>query len=422
MYSPGDINIEGLTLLNVRDSGVNGVDFTGSFLGASIYESVFTPGTICDIAILDTQDILGTVKLFGDEQVFFTFSVSGSDTAGFIFALHDISDVQAGPGQKSKTYVLKCVSEEIMFDKTNNFQRCYDMLCSEMVEDIHKKFRNVGKVKKPIISEKTKGSQHIIIPGMHPMQAINVIRKRSISVEYPSNSFVYFESRINEQSVFNFVTVENMFANTTITKTFYQSDAINTDFGGPRVDNNIISYKVDKQVNSINLVKALSSNIQEINLTTQDFTSNIIKPNDADFKTGSATSTSSISKYFRNSYVDSITNPPRKIIPTDNSPGRGITHIVDGTPYHETYKALLGRNSMRIRVIGDTVISPGIIINLNIPVKSGLTGTINNDPLLSGNFLVTRVHHRIGVKNVEKPRYTCIIECIKAGYDEGATK
>jgi hypothetical protein len=58
------------------------------------------------------------------------------------------------------------------------------------------------------------------------------------------------------------------------------------------------------------------------------------------------------------------------------------------------------------------------MVNCEIPNKTGTTGPRSNDPLLSGKFLVSRIHHRIGMFQ-EQPRYTCIIELIKAGYNQG---
>lgn len=414
-YKSGDINVTSLRMFNKRSS-VNTVDYTNSFIAASIYESIFTPGSVCDILINDTQDVLGTMKLIGDELISFEYTIPGSDAASFVFALYDVGHVTSGDAQNSKQYVLKCVSQEVMFDKINNFQKSYNMLCSQMISDVHKNHRSIGALQKPIVTEATNGSQNILIPGMSPMGAINLIKKRSISQNNPSNSYVYFENRLSGVQTFNFITIEGMFKQSSI-KTFYQS-TMNIDFTDPASDANIIAYKVDTQLNSLELLKASQSYMQKNILTAQQINSNTVSPNPASFKSGGV---NELSDYFKNTYVNNGTNATRKNVIVDYSPGATENHIVDGMPYHEMYKALLGRNSMRIRVIGDTVITPGVIITCNISNKTGLTGPRNDDTLLSGNFLVTRVHHRIGDNITESPRYTCILECIKGGYNTGVS-
>ena len=69
-------------------------------------------------------------------------------------------------------------------------------------------------------------------------------------------------------------------------------------------------------------------------------------------------------------------------------------------------------------MFGDFKLKPGEMITLNIPNKSTITGPRDNDPLLSGNFLITRLHHDIGLMS-ERPRYTCVVECVKGNLEEG---
>jgi hypothetical protein len=81
---------------------------------------------------------------------------------------------------------------------------------------------------------------------------------------------------------------------------------------------------------------------------------------------------------------------------------------------------MLMQNAMNIRVPGDSALKAGVMINCAIPVRDSTTSNKRNDPLLSGNFLITRIHHEIGDPG-QRPRYTCNIECIKGNLEEGAS-
>ena len=75
------------------------------------------------------------------------------------------------------------------------------------------------------------------------------------------------------------------------------------------------------------------------------------------------------------------------------------------------------QNAIKIKVTGDTKLTAGILIDCAIPNKIGTTGLSMPDPLMSGTFMITRIHHRIGLFQ-ERPRYTCIMELIKGNYNK----
>lgn len=428
-YQSGDFTIERMSITSSRAN----IDISSIFLSASIYESIFTPGTVCDIEVLDTEDLLGTYKIFGDETVIFTYSIpgrydpfdqsfrlAGTVTADFRFALYELGEVEMTGAQKGKKYKLKCVSEEAMYAKTNYVQKAYTggndnegVLCSSIIEDIHK---NYLKSQKRINLEETKTPQKIVIPHMSPFRAIEMVRKRSISAgSNPKNKnrsslYVYFENRENDEQVYNFVTIENLFSKTPV-KSFEQS-ALNIDHAA-REDNNILSFKIPTQFKSIeNIQYAGPRRITTFNFTTWQFESS---DNTAPVGTVGG-DFSNITQDFRNKYFDGVKIPPQSLIPIDISQ-RPVTNIPEHTRDLQVYLAALMQNAMKIRVPGDTLLTAGQMIECTIPNKKGFTGESEEDPLMTGNFLISRIHHKIGEFG-ERPRYTCVIECIKGAYED----
>lgn len=418
-YQSGDFTIERMSITSSRAD----IDISSIFLSASIYESIFTPGTVCDIEVLDTEDLLGTVKLLGDETVNFTYSIPGTVIGDFRFALYELGEVEMTGAQKGKKYKLKCVSEEAMYAKTNYVQKAYGQsdnegeLCSDIIKDIHISYL---RSQKPIIVEQTKTPQKIVVPHMSPFRAIEMIRKRSVSADNKSPLYVYFENRQNEQQAYNFVTIEKLFSQS-IVKSFEQS-ALNIDYAA-REDNNILSFKIPTQFKSIeNIQYGGPRKITTFNFTTWQFESHTFIPksnpqnqyeyNINDYNFGG--NTSNITSDFQNKYFDSKI-PPQSIIPVDISQ-RPVTNIPEHTGDLQVYLAALMQNAMKIRVPGDTLLTAGQMIECTIPNKKGFTGESEEDPLMTGNFLISRIHHKIGEFG-ERPRYTCVIECIKGAYE-----
>lgn len=406
--SIGDALVSKLLVVSERGS----LNLARSFVSASIYESIFTPGVVCDITVLDTQDIIGRLRLLGDETVEFNFKSPNMKEANFTFALYEIGDQQQLASQRAKTYVLRCVSEEAMYAKTNYVQKSYSGLCSDMVQDI---CDNYLFTKKEIQVEPTRGNQDILIPHKSPFEAIRMIRARSVSSgENRSSSYLFFESRENEQQILRFCTLEDRFAVDPV-KAFKQSGAININSLSPDQDNNILSFSIPQQLSSIDRIAfGGPRRVTTFNFTTWQFETRDIQTSDTNYRdggTGTDISTGFVNRYF-NARI-----PPQSMIPVDIS-SRAETYIPESTADFQAYLSQIMQNSLKIRVPGDTQLTAGATIDCTLPNRSATTDTMKEDPLMSGKFLISRIHHRIGMVQ-ERPRYTCIIEALKGRFEEG---
>lgn len=405
-YNPGDLIVDTLTVSSSRGT----LNLAASFVTASVYESIFTPGIIADFDILDTDDQLGQLKITGDETVNFTFRVPGGDSAVYTFALHELANNSMSGSQKAKTYTLKCVSEEALHSKTNFVQKSYNGQLSDAVQDIHKNFM---KSQKPLIVEDTKGMQNIVLGNHNPLKAIDIIRRRSISSQNKSSSYVFFETRDSGQQAYKFTTIEQLFQGSPV-KSFQQSDAINSSIMN-QVDNNILLYQVPKQLSSTDRIETGGKRrTTSFNFRTHSYDVKDILTDATQYTTGGSGTYDSpdfISKYYNPKI------PPQAFIPIDTSQ-RATTYIPDQTPDQQAYVAALMQNAMTIRVYGDTALKAGDVVNAAIPNKVALTDNSQTDPLLSGKFLISRIHHEIAGPGA-RPRYTCVIELLKGNLDEG---
>jgi len=366
---------------------------------------------VCDITVLDTQDLIGTLRLLGDETVRFEFKSPNMKAAEFTFALYELGDQQQLPSQRAKTYVLKCVSEEAMYAQTNYVQKSYTDLCSNVVKDICDRYLFT---KKRLEIEETRGVQDILIPNKSPYDAIKMVRSRSVSAEdNKSSSYLFFEARENERQILRFCTLEHRFATDPV-KQFKQSGAININSLSTEQDNNILSFSIPQQFSSIDKISpGGTTRITTFNFTTWEFESSDVKTSDRDYKDGgSGTATSTA---FANRYLNARI-PPQSFIPVDISQ-RAATYIAEATSDFQSYLGQIMQNALKIRVPGDTQLTAGVTINCSLPNRSATTGNMKQDPLMSGKFLISRIHHKIGMAQ-ERPRYTCIVEGLKGRFEE----
>jgi hypothetical protein len=406
--SIGDVLVSRLLIVSQRGT----FDITRSFVSASIYESVFTPGIVCDINVLDTQDIIGKIKLLGDEIVEFSFKSANLKEVNLSLALHELSDQQQLSSQRAKTYVIKCVSEEAMYAQTNYVQKSYNGLCSDMIKDICSSYLFS---KKRLEIEPTRGNQDILIPNKSPYDAMRMIKSRSVSAgDNRSSSYLFFETRDKEEQILRFCTLESLFSTAPV-KSFKQSGAININSLSNEQDNNVLSFKIPQQFSSIDKISpGGTTRITTFNFTTWEFDSKDVKTSDKDYKDGG--SGSSVSTTFKNRYLNARI-PPQAFVPVDVSQ-RAATYIAEATSDFQSYLGQILQNALKIRVPGDTQLTAGVTIDCTLPNRAATTGEMQEDPLMSGKFLITRIHHKIGMVQ-ERPRYTCIIEAIKGRFEEG---
>lgn len=408
-YSIGDIVVSSLVIQSPRKN----IDLTGSFLSFSMYESIFTPGIILDVDILDTTDLLGSAVLIGDETVVLVASIPNGSKFNMVFHLDSLTGLQSQGAQKSKTYTLKCVSVEAFFGMRNPVRTGYsNKSCSDIVKDLH---TNFIKSSKPIDVESTDGTVGpLAIPNLPAFKAIQMVREMSVSSTNKSSIFSYFETRDSGKQKFKYVTIESLFRNQPV-KNFTQYDAVNIDSKIDR-SNNILSYKIPYQFSTMDKMKYAGPRDQSVkDRMTQQYNTQVMQTNDTSYATGGGKGTN-ISTSFFNNFLNLFT-PPKAMYDTEYA-NRAISLVPDKLKDRMAYLSILMQNTMRIAVPGDLSLTSGVMINCNIPNKTGLTVNVSQDPLMTGNFLIARIHHRVTLKQ-DRPRYTCVIECMKGKYEQG---
>lgn len=409
--APGDITVKKFTISSDRGS----LDLAKSFVSASIYESIFTPGIIIDIEVLDTDDQIGQLKISGDETVDIHFETPGGANSKYKLGISHLSEVKGNTASiKHKTYKINTVSKEALKAKNNYVEKTFSTQISDIVKTIHKEYLQSDK---KIEVEETKGKQDIKISHKNPYEAIEMVMKRAVSNENKSSLFVFFETRSGSEQIFKFTTVEKLFKGSSV-KTFNQSDAINTSVKN-QTDNQIFGVETPNQFNAVDRIAVGGQvKVATFNFRTWEYTTNTVTKKSTDYKTGGSKSldSSKFTQEYREAQGQA--KPRLLLVPVDTSQ-RAKTSIPTYIADRQNFASTLMQGTVKIRVPGDLKLKAGDVVTANLPAKKGTTENVKNDPMLSGKFLVSRIHHDIG-KAGEKPRYTCVIELLKGNPESGA--
>ena len=403
-FAPGDIVVKTFSIKSDRGS----LDLSKSFTSASIYESIFTPGIIIDVEVMDTDDQIGQLKISGDEEVTITFQVLGGATANYKMGISHLTEVKGNTSSlKHKIYKINMVSIEALKAKNNYVEKTYSAQISEIIKSIHKDYLQSTK---KIEAEDTKGTQDIKFSHENPYRAIELAMKRAVSNENKSSLFVFFETRSGSDQIFKFTTVEKLFKGSSV-KTFNQSSAVNVDMNSKN-DNQIFAVETPNQFNAVDRI-AIGGQVKvaTFNFRTWEYTTNTLTKNSTDYTTGGKKdiNTGAFTQKYRN--PSGQAKPRLLLIPVDTSQ-RAKTSIPTYIADRQSFASTLMQGTVKIRVPGDLNLKAGDVITANLPTRKGTTDNPSNDSQLSGKFLISRIHHDIG-KVGERPRYTCVIECLK---------
>ena len=229
---------------------------------------------------------------------------------------------------------------------------------------------------------------------------IDRIRNRAVSSKNQSSSYVFFEN----QTGFNFITIESMFKGTVV-KNFVQDSTVGSDSTN-LTDNNIFGYELPYNFNAIDRIDGgtMKSRFNSFNFETNEYISKSIDFPAKNDKYGAP------NEWNKPSFISKFGKYPgsTSTIPYDNR--MPITNIPESTPNRLAYSSMLMQNIVRLRVFGDTKLKAGDMININIQQQSALSGNPKKDNI-SGNFIISALRHMINPEG-ERPRYSCVLECL----------
>lgn len=387
-YVPGDIVVSQLT--------IGGLEFKDRFISFDVYESIYTPGIIADINILDTEDYLPSIR--GALPVVMVFSNPGGITAEYNLVINKITNISSTPSNHSKSYTVEAVSVEILKSKSLYISKKYNNTqYSQMASDV---FYNFLGGRRGLEIEQTKGMHKYAIQNEKPFDAIDEIRRRSVSGISTTSTYLFYENRYG----YHFVTLEKLFRDNVIVKQLFQNAAVGLDMESAPSDN-IIAYVGRQQMDIASTIGAGGAGgaYGTFNMFTLDFVEKAVGG-----LTGGPGS-------LIGSFIGGGQPGLKNIMATSNEKETGLggdSEIAESAPGQQSYAAAVGSTSMSISTFGDCVFTAGVSVHANISKKDESTSNKGAETGLNETFLIASMRHQVRGPGA-RPRFVTILECVK---------
>ena len=171
----------------------------------NIYEDIWNNQITCDILMNDAKNQILHLPIFGFETLLLQFRTADKGIWSKKFRLVRITERRL-IRDREMGYILHFVTPEAHHNfKLPKVSKSYkSKLISDIVSDIHTGWLAGG----PIDIETTKYLHHIIIPNLHPCNAINWLATRANSAKYKGANYLYYQ----DKDLFRFVSMESRLA------------------------------------------------------------------------------------------------------------------------------------------------------------------------------------------------------------------
>jgi hypothetical protein len=411
-YEFGDVDLTTCTLTTIPSG--NQVNITGQVAEISLFEDIEKPALYCEVLMRDAIGLLKTFPIVGEEWFDISFTTPGKDAYTARFHVFNIEGIQGNPQQTQQVYTLKCVSEETYISASTLVEKGYNDTIANIIADILSNKLNSAK---KFFYEPTKGPQQIVFTRRNPWDSIDMVRKRACSANNQSSSYFFFENKYG----FNFNTLEYLMvanANNIGDKIFTRYTALSSDSTSQLGFRNIMDYKQGAQFDMMKSIHsgALNNVHQNFDIVKKVVANNSY--NLSQFSSfGTADASGGVSPFTSYNYQTYGSNPTTIFYSIEDS-GKPETFIPDFLSKKIGYLSTQMMGSLDILVNGDSSISIGDIITIEVPKSNALTRTgIDPEPLVGGNYLVAKARHVIQV-SMSKPKYTLYMTLIRGTYTQ----
>ena len=411
----GSIDIKSITMSNL--TGSRNHDLRGQVVGFNIYEDILFPVVRASFTFNDAVDILTGFPIIGEEMIEVEFVTSGYDeTVKYKFHVKSVENQAATPQNKGRVYIVHATSEEFVTNNVKYVTKKYSLGAGDIVQNIAKEFLNTDK--NVSVGDVPKGIQEILISRLKPLQAIDMVRRRSVSEKYLSSTYVFFENQIG----FNFCTVEFLMDNLKSKvkdKIFFYDTAPDTDAKNMNT-RNILSIENVSQVNNTKKLAqgSLNNIVKRFDLMTGEMTVTQYKNTEQQgkFKYASDKPVGLNTTHYEDTYGAEASQV--MIVPFSSHLPETFTAESMGAKI--SFATKLSQNIFHAEVHGDSALTAGDVIEIRLPNAVGSTDKPEENRLISGNYLMSKVRHSVICPLGQEKTYSCSLELIKGTYEDNS--
>ena len=404
------------------------LDVSGLFSELNIYDSILLPCMHGNIVILDALGLTEKLSLDGSESLIVNIQKTefgGSDdilTFKKVFRVFKQSN-RKNVNQTSEAYILHFISEEFILSEQLRVTQSYTDIYSNIASSILKDYLNVDvnrEVKNGGIFIDSIGLKKVVIPNLHPIDAIDWCAKRSLD-ENESPTFLFFENNKG----YNFVNLSILLLNSPVAKLNFIPK--NVALGDKAEEAAFLGVKEFKVLNQFDFLKNVQNGVYAGKFIGFDPITRTIAQREITFD----------DHYYTMSHGNKVPN----LTVVQNKLGKNNTQMFDAKQsihvfgYYrkesdyinendpeslnfvdDPYKYIFQRRAIvqnflnqRVQLLlpGNFSITSGVNVELMVPKRGErLKDDDNYDSTLYGKHLVIAAHHCI------KPKlHEVVIEC-----------
>jgi len=378
-----------LNTLNIVTSDGKIVDIRGLIVELNLYEDIWSPVMTGSVVMGDALDLISSFKMHGNEFIQVNVDKpSLNKPINKTFRIYKISDRSLG-SNGLQNYTIHFCSEELFLSTQSMISKSYKGLrIDQMISDLLLNKLRVSPSKINII-EQTSGVFDIIIPRMSALEAISWLTPRSYGPA--KNLYFFFENRDG----FNFVSYETLLQQPT-----YQIYGFNIKLGQNPVYNsntfNLIQVTQDFDMLKTMKSGAFSSTLATFDIVNRQFTA-------VNFNAKQLSNNAILNNFlpcndFTNRFGYSVFqtdgNMLKFVISTDSDTTSNPANLKKWLPQTTSRLGMLNTFKIVGVVPGDILLKTGSVIGVVVPKMEIQDATTANDPMRTGRYLVSSVHHK----------------------------
>jgi hypothetical protein len=173
------------------------IDISGIFEELNIFDSVLVPVINGTLLVKDSIGLSGRLLFDGSESLLIDIAKDKkSDIASFrkAFRIYKQSD-RKNDTQNSETFLLHFVADELMYSDQQRINQSFETTYAQMVEKILLNYLKVPSNNLRGIINPTSGLRKVVIPNLRPLDAIDWIAKRAVDSQ-DSPNFMFYQNMI----------------------------------------------------------------------------------------------------------------------------------------------------------------------------------------------------------------------------------
>ena len=409
LYEPKNVVIDFMEL-NHKDGTLN---LETAFSSLVVTESIFQQSLSCRLIVLDSDEKLANLDLDGSEELKVGWHSEKNRELKNSFRVYRVNVTPDDTsGGKGKVYEMFGMSEEWIQQSTMDINRSFTGTMSSAVRSVWNEVKKKTGSRKDLQLHFTTGHTTTIVPGLTPFESMEMFERRAYHATYSSSIYRFYESFRG----YNFVNLEQMIATGRSRAIPYKYSPGNPIDDQKKVQGQFtieeISFPKSKNVVDKIQSGAYASSVAEIDILNQkvDTTELRVKDNFKDFyhldkpaisldKTtiiDESLNTINNTKWI-NKYVDGKRH-------RDNNFGAAITR-------RKFYGDSLGQVKMNCVVPGNSDLSVGMVLDLDMIESSANKETGDQEKKISGKYFISEVNHQI-----KSHKYNCTLSCSRESY------